>query len=182
VEPVLIDIANPKAIREKLPEIRALFDAKQNEARRVSTELEGLRQLINYVVAIAGGPGDSHSPEPSAPKIDKTKRRVSAKQKAIEALRRAGRPIGPAELYRFMEAEGMPLPPTPNALGASLYAAAKEGREVIKTDEGYMARPITDYARAAELGFPVPSPADGTPDGDGARQHKLSPIGGASQE
>jgi hypothetical protein len=161
---LLIDIADPQAIRQKMPEIRKLYEAKEEEARRVSMELEGLRQLITSVVALSGGP---HGPSPEQSPADTVPvKRTTARQTALEALRRAGRPMGPAALYRLMEKEGMEMPPNANALGASLYAAAQAG-EAIRTGEGYAMRPLTDYTKAAEMGFPVPDQLHENPSSTG---------------
>ena len=53
----------------------------------------------------------------------------------MQALEKAGRPMGPTSLYNFMVEQGMDLPDNANALGANLWAAAKAGR-IVKTPNG----------------------------------------------
>ncbi len=95
--------------------------------------------------------------------------------------------MGPASLFRFMEAQGMDRPKSVAALNAILWAAAKAGR-VVKAPNGVYAppgfptdRPLTDYDEAARKGFPVPaahpsatdqqaSPNGSPPAGEGREQ------------
>ena len=54
----------------------------------------------------------------------------------MSALEKAGRPMGPAELFRFMGEHGLQQPSSVNALNALLWTAAKAGRAV-RTEDGY---------------------------------------------
>jgi hypothetical protein len=166
VQPLPIDIANPEDIRRKLPQAQALYNRKQKELEQLHIELEGLKHLIQSLTVmsqqpIAGG-------EPTRPALASTNgtAKAPARQLAIEGLRRAGRPMGPTALYRFMQEQNMPVPANSNALGAALWTAAKAG-VITKIDGQYSTHRVTDYSKLPiDTPFPVPA-------GDG--QHELPP-------
>jgi hypothetical protein len=164
---VSIDVSNPADIRRQLPGVRALRSEKLDKIGQLAKEVEALGNLIESLETIAG-PKNGRSPKAQRGSVNEVpaRGRAPARQTAIEALRRAGRPMGPAALYRFMEEEGIPVPANPNALGATLWTAAKAG-EIVKADRRYSMRPLTDYARAGEMGFPTPAklpePVEGNP-------------------
>lgn len=151
-----IDIANPEDIRRKLPQVRALYNAKHKEFDQLAAQLEGLKHLIESLTAIVGQPATSPAPPVPTPRVS-ANGKAPAREAAIEALRRAGQPMGPTALYRFMGESGMDVPANSNALGASLWTAARAG-QIVKTGDGrYAMRPITDYSELADTSFSAPA-------------------------
>jgi hypothetical protein len=164
---VSIDISNPADIRRQLPAVRDLRTEKIGNLRGLVEEVDALGKLIESLEAMVGteNGAQASAANTSPPSRGKT----SARQIAIEALRRAGRPMGPSELYRFMQEQDMPVPANANALGATLWTAAKAGA-IDRVDRRYSAHPITDYSTLPiDTPFPVPA-------GDG--QHELPPSEG----
>jgi len=169
-----VNLADPKDIKAKMPEIRHLL-------AKASQELEDLQEQVAVLARIVGEAASSPTtartnPVPgqdqkqsSVQKAPKARRRAApAQERAVQALGKAGRPMGPASLFRFMESEGMDMPTDVNALNASLWAAAKSGR-LVKTVNGLYGlpgtptdRPLTDYDVAAANGMPVPARLPGT--------------------
>ncbi len=168
-----IDIANPADIQRQMPRIAALYNRKAQELQRLSSELQALGHLIDSLRAMAETPqiageasGNSGATVTVTSGGDATANgsaKAPARAVALDALRRAGRPMGPAALYRFMADEGMPVPANANALGATLWTAAKAGELVRTDDRRYALRPVTDYSKIPDE-FPRPS----------ARQAQLS--------
>lgn len=162
---VSIDISNPADIRRQLPAVRNLRTAKIETVKGLVEEVDALGKLIESLEAMVGaenGAGQASAANTPSPSRGK----APARQVAIEALRRAGRPMGPSDLYRFMQEQDMPVPANPNALGATLWTAAKAGA-IDRIDRRYSAHPITDYSKLPmDTPFPVPA-------GDG--QHELPP-------
>jgi hypothetical protein len=167
-----IDIANPEDIRGKLLQAQALYDEKRKQLDQLRVELEWLYRLIESLAVMVDRPVSGAQLLPLAPArnagSDTTgKRDAPAQEAAIEALRRAGRSIGPAALFRFMQEAGMEGPPNSNALGVALWTAAKAGL-IVKTDDGLYAIPLPAWCgdvpaglEDAEEGLGVWTPAAG---------------------
>jgi hypothetical protein len=141
-----IDLANLQDIRLKLPEAKRLYEAKRKELDELAQQVEYWGALVNVLARIVGEDGlELPKPHPvgrarmygggHGVPLKPTRQRAPAQEKAVEALEQAGRPMGPAALYRFMIGEGMKTPTSANALGANLWAAEKAGR-VKKTPDG----------------------------------------------
>jgi len=167
---VPVNLADPKDIRAKMPEIKKLLaNARQ--------ELEALKEQVEMLTRIVGEPSasaevavsqDSAGSAPAVqdrktPKRPRPPKAAPSQERALRALEKAGRPMGPASLFRFMEAEGMDRPQSLGALNAVLWAASKAGR-IVKAPNGVYAppgfpsdRPLTDYDEAARKGMPVPA-------------------------
>jgi hypothetical protein len=165
-EHLLVDPFDPQDIRAKLPEMRRVLGAKRKELEALTDQVRSLGELVELMARLAPA-----SPQPNAGKSGSVAPAKSApgQERAVGALERAGRPMGPAALYAFLEAEGREddMPKNANALGANLWAAARAGR-IKKTTDGLYApltwepptEPIaplvTDYRVAAKYGMPVP--------------------------
>lgn len=163
-----IDISNPADIRRQLPAVYNLRAVKVEKVKGLIGEVDALSKLIQSLEAMVGTEnGTDRVSAANAPSPSRGK--APARQIAIEALRRAGRPMGPTDLYRFMQDQDMPVPANPNALGATLWTAAKAG-VIDRIDRRYSAHPVTDYSKLPiDTPFPVPA-ADGPhelPPGEG---------------
>jgi hypothetical protein len=169
-ERVPVNLADPNDIQAKMPEIKRLLD----NARQ---ELEGLKAQVDMLARIVG---DEPASAASATPARKVRRRprprkaAPSQERAIAALTQAGRPMGPASLFRWMEAQGFEgRPRNVPALNSILWAAEKAGR-VGKTPNGLYVppgfptdRPLTDYDAATANGMPVPEQLPG-PNGYGS--------------
>lgn len=136
-----IDLANPQDIRKKLPRVIGLYEAKREELNALTAQVRYWGELADNLARIAGEP-------PVTPRDIEPVAQRSAPGQAlvIEALERAGRPMGPSALHRFMLDQGMEAPSTTNAVGANLWAAAKAGR--VRKLQGGRYAPLPDASRA----------------------------------
>ena len=160
-----LNVLDPKDVEAKMPQLKELLAAKRQELEALAAQVAFLARIVGpdaqpeqrasvAVASVSGGGGATARGRKTAP----------AQDRAVQALERAGRPMGPTSLYKFMLAEGGDdLPIDANTLGSNLWAAAKAGR-IVKAPNGVYAplgtptdRPLTDYDFAAENGFPVPS-------------------------
>jgi hypothetical protein len=163
---IKVNVADPKDIEAKMPQVRALLEKKRAELEELQAQVKVLDRIVGKEPASAAANGQ-------APKASR-KTVAPSQERAIQALEKAGRPMGPTSLYEFMQREGMtPLPRDANALGASLWAAAKAKR-IGKAPNGVYVppgmpadRPLTDYDAAAANGMPVPAQLPG-PNGSGS--------------
>lgn len=186
---VPVNLADPKDIRAKMPEIKRILAAARQELDALKEQVEVLTRIVGEPSASAqvaeSGSSDSApiAPNRRAPKRPRLQKAAPSQERAVRALEKAGRPMGPASLFRFMEAEGMDRPQSVSALNAILWAASKAGR-VVKTPNGIYAppgfpsdRPLTDYDAAAANGMPVPAQLPG-PNGFGSSTAALqtSPL------
>jgi len=160
-----INVLDPKDVAAKMPQIKELLAAKREELEALTEQVAFLERVVGPAVAPERRAKRS-LPAGSLVKV-RNQKIAPAQDRAVQALEKAGRPMGPTSLYNFMVEQGMDLPDNANALGANLWAAAKAGR-IVKTPNGVYAalgaptdRPLTDYDAAAENGFPVPSAGHG---------------------
>ena len=158
-----LNVLDPKDVAAKMPQLRELLDAKRQE-------LDALTAQVAFLARIVGPDAAPEQPistivtVPGGGRVHVRGRKVApAQDRAVQALEKAGRPMGPTSLYNFMIEQGMDVPDSANALGANLWAAAKAGR-IGKTPNGVYVppgfptdRPLTDYDFAGENGFPTPS-------------------------
>lgn len=161
-----INVLDPKDVAAKMPAMKELLDAKRQE-------LEGLTEQVAFLERIVGTeakPAKRSFSMHSGATV-KGGKAAPAQDRAVQALEKVGRPMGPTSLFEYMVAEGMDVPDNPNTLGANLWAAARAGR-IVKAPNGVYAllgapegQPLTDYDAAAANGFPVPA----RPDGEGER-------------
>jgi hypothetical protein len=144
-----VNLGSPKDVVSKMPQIKeALAEARP--------ELDDLKEYVELLTRLVGeGPPASAPTAASkrrstkgraatAPtKQGRTRKAAPAQEQAVQALRRAGRSMGPADLFRFMEAEGLETPVSVGRLNAILWAAAKAGRVVKQPDSTYALHPST---------------------------------------
>jgi hypothetical protein len=147
-----VDLADLQDIRLKLPEAKRLYEAKRKELDDLVEQVEYWGALVDILARLVGEEGIER-PQPRAVgrarvygggygvPVRPARQSAPGQEAAAEALERAGRPMGPSALYRFMLAEGMKAPSSANALGANLWAAERTGR-VKKTPDGDYA-PLT---------------------------------------
>jgi hypothetical protein len=161
-ERVPVNLADPKDIEAKMPEIKRLL-------AKASQELKALKAQVEMLTRIAGeAPVSAPAPPVNrkARKRQRPRKAAPSQERALRALAQAGRPMGPASLFRWMETEGWDgKPRNVAALNSILWAAEKAGR-VGKTPNGLYVppgfptdRPLTDYDAAAANGMPVPAQA-----------------------
>jgi hypothetical protein len=173
---IKVNVADPKDIEAKMPQVRALLEKKRAELEELQAQVKVLDRIVGKEPASAAANGQ-------APKASR-KTVAPSQERAIRALEQAGRPMGPTSLYEFMQRERItPLPRDANALGASLWAAAKAGR-IGKAPNGVYVppgmsadRPLTDYDEAARKGMPVPASF-----GDSNGVATQASLNGASRE
>jgi hypothetical protein len=129
-----VDLDDPQDIRNKLPDVRRRYAAKRRELEELEAQVRYWGQFVDLLAAMVG------EKRPTERESDSGALRKSApgQDRAVAALEKAGRPMGPSALYRFMVGENMPAPKNPNALGANLWAASRAGR-VRQTPEGLYA-------------------------------------------
>jgi hypothetical protein len=190
-----VNLADPKDIRAKMPQITKLLADARQEFEALKEQVEMLTRIVGEPSGSAQVPGSGGSSgsvptalDRKAPRRPRPQKAAPSQERALRALEKAGRPMGPASLFRFMEAEGMDRPQSVSALNAVLWAASKAGR-IVKAPNGVYAppgfptdRPLTDYDEAARKGMPVPGRLPGvngsaplavaqqaSPKGDGPR-------------
>ncbi len=148
-----------------MPEIKRLLTV----ARQDLTVLQAQVEVLSRIVGDSPSGASQRASEGSAAteqRVRATKRKVQrrkaaskrkgapkaapSQERAVRALEKAGRPMGPADLFRYMKAEGLDAPTDIPALNARLWAAAKAGR-VVNIDGKYS--PVG--------GFPVPGQLPG---------------------
>jgi hypothetical protein len=157
-----IDLADKDDIRVRLPEVKRLYEGKRRELESLRAEVDYWGELADLLARIVGespvtARGGSSARESSrrvAAGSRRGRKAAPAQQRAIAALERANRPIGPAALYRFMLDQNMDVPSNPNSLGAALWTAHKAGR-IRKTPDDLYA-PLGWEPTQAELN-PDPS-------------------------
>jgi hypothetical protein len=136
-----INLADPQEVRAKMPEIKGLLADARQELRTLEDQVELLARIVGEKASVSAATATSGGRSTSGRGRKTSKRRVQkaapSQERAIEALQRAGRPMGPADLFRFMEAEGFKKPASVSALNALLWAASKAGRVVKGADNTY---------------------------------------------
>jgi hypothetical protein len=161
-----IDISDPADVARKLPALRRSYELKLKERNLLSGQLKLLAHLIEAATAIEGTSKNQSSvisPTPSK----RRRRTAPAQERAIRALEAAGGlAMSPTSLYKFMVDKGLDAPKDANVLGANLWDAWKAGRLMRAPNGVYTPlddsgrtewdRPLTDYYRASEFGFPAP--------------------------
>jgi hypothetical protein len=134
-----VNLADPKDVRAKMPEIEGLLAI----ARQQLADLEAQVDLLERIAGRRPTSQASSTAASGKRARSKTRRKgraapkaAPAQERAIEALQLAGRAMGPAELFRFMDERGLSGANTVARLGSILWAAAGSGR-LIRTDGKY---------------------------------------------
>jgi hypothetical protein len=132
-EDLSINLADVEDIRAKLPRVRNLHASKRRELEQLTEEVRHWGELSETLARLVGeAPGTS-----TRAKEQGVRKSAPGQDRAIEALEKAGRPMGPTALFRFMIGAGMEAPKNANALGANLWAASKAGRIKKTPDDLY---------------------------------------------
>jgi hypothetical protein len=159
---VPVNLADPKDIQAKMPEIKRLLANASQELDAIKAQVEMLTRIVGDAPATA-----SASTPKGRKRRSRTRKAAPSQERAISALVAAGKPMGPASLFRWMESQGLERPSTVAALGSILWAAEKGGR-IGKTTNGLYVppgfpidRPLTDYDEAARKGMPAPAGGNG---------------------
>jgi hypothetical protein len=160
-----VNLADAADVRSKLPLIKDVLEHRRKRRAELDEEIQLLDEQIQFLARIVGEP--PASPSAKRPNARRKGTHSSPGQdRAVTALERTGRPMGPKALYDYMKAENLDAPPNANALGANLWAAEKAGR-IKKSGGKYLplSYRVTDDEYAARQGLPVPDrlPVD---DGD----------------
>jgi hypothetical protein len=179
-----VNLGDPRDIHEKMPKIRHLLVEAREAQATLTDQLAAQTEQVKLLERIVGKPGavsGAHAKAKEKAKDRKTEKPSGAQkaapsqEQAARALERAGHPMGPAELFRFMESEGMEMPTSVGALNARLWAASKTGRVVKRSDNTYAPAggfPAASNGHAQLPGLPSGSPTADTqtsPNGDGRR-------------
>ena len=135
-EHLQVDLADPEDIRAKLPEARELYETKRRELDELAAQVRHWGELVNLLGALVGERGIS--PAGRAAEAVRPRKTAPGQERAVAALEKAGRPMGPTALFDYMVAERLDAPKSANALGANLWQAAKAGR-IQKTSDGLYA-------------------------------------------
>lgn len=168
----MLDLADPADIRAKKADIRRLYVEKRREMKAMGAELKALKQQVDLLARLIGEPDTKEQVEKS--RANRAGQNAPGQDRAVAALERAGRPMGPTSLHKFMLAEGLDAPKDANILGSNLWQAWKAER-VMKAPNGVYTpldgsgrtewdRPLTDYDWAAENMPDAPAPAGPIPE------------------
>ncbi len=122
-----VDLADPREVQEKLPQIKALLEAKRVELKELTAQVHLLARLVGEAPLARERKTAARRAAGVSTRI-RAHRASPVQDRAVEGLERAGRPMGPTALYDFMTVEGISTPKSSDALGASLWAAANAGR------------------------------------------------------
>jgi hypothetical protein len=132
-----VNLADPQDVRSRMPDIQRLLAAARQQLAAVEAQVELLERIVGE-----RRPAGQASSTAASGKRARTKTRKArahgapnaapAQERVIHGLEVAGRAMGPAELYRFMEARDLPRPNTLERMGSVLWAAAQAGRVVSK--------------------------------------------------
>jgi hypothetical protein len=164
-----INLADPDEIRAKMPDIRRLYNEKRQALKALTEQVELLGRLVGDRPASRQSTASQSSSTASSG--SKAGQNAPAQDRAVQALEYAGRPMGPASLYRYMVENGMEVPKNANVLGSNLWSAWKAGR-IMRAPNGVYTpldgsgrsewdRPLTDYDYAAAIGMPTPQGPSG---------------------
>jgi hypothetical protein len=161
-----INLADPADIRAKRAEIKRLYSEKRKELKAATESLKALQEQVDLLARLTG---DAAGKRLSViPSVNRAGQNAPGQDRAVAALERAKRPMGPTSLHKFMLAEGMDAPKDANTLGSNLWQAWKAGR-IMKAPNGVYTpldgsgqtewdRPLTDYDWAAENMPEAPQP------------------------
>ncbi len=130
---VSVNLADPKDIRAKMPELTRLLATARQELGALKEQVAILTRIVGdddvAITDIAvSGAGSATAEGQKMPTRQRARKAAPAQERAVEALERAGSPMGPAALFKFMEANELERPRDVTALNAVLWAAAKAGR------------------------------------------------------
>lgn len=167
VKDLPVNLGDPKDVHEKMPQIRDLLVEVRDAQATLREQLDAQNEQVELLERIVGepvaAPGDGHAKAKAKTKAKDRKtaepsaRKVAPSQEhAVRALERAGRPMGPADLFRFMESNGMDMPTSVGALNARLWAAAKTGRVVKRPDNTYA--PASGFPSSSNGHAQLPGP------------------------
>lgn len=127
IQSLPVDLADPREVQEKLPQIKALLEAKRVELKELTAQVHLLARLVGEAPLARERKTAARRAAGVSTRI-RAHRASPAQDRAVEGLERAGEPMGPTALYDFMTVAGMDAPKSSDALGASLWAAANAGR------------------------------------------------------
>jgi hypothetical protein len=123
IQDLLIDLAKPDTIREKLPQLERLVDEKRVVASQIQQDFEAwatllkkLRVLAGLVVRVDEGSD-----------LDDSGRSSPAQDAVVRVVEREGRPMRPMEVTQVLTEEGHEVSSN-NAVNSALHAAAKAHR------------------------------------------------------
>ncbi len=180
VKDLPVNLGDPKDIHEKMPQIRELLVEARDAQATLREQLNAQHEQVALLERIVGEPvpasgADQGKAKAKGRKTEKpSARKVAPSQEhAVGALERAGRPMGPADLFRFMESHGMEMPTSVGALNARLWAAAKAGRVVKRPDNTYA--PTGGFPSPSNGHAQLPGPLNGSP----TAVPQTSPNGGS---
>jgi hypothetical protein len=160
-----VNLGDPQDVFEKMPKIRDLLVEARHAQATLRDELTAQDEQVALLERIVGEPVTASRGKVKAKdrKAEKPSARKAApsQEHAVRALERAGRPMGPADLFRFMESEGIETPTSVGALNARLWAAAKTGRVVKRHDSTYA--PTDGFPSPSNGHAQLPGPLNGSP-------------------
>jgi hypothetical protein len=153
-----VNLADPHEVRSKMPEIEGLLAAARRQLADVEAQVDLLERIVGQPRSSSHGPSLAASGKRTR---GKTRRKVRAapskapaQEQAVKAIELAGHPMGPAELFRFMQEQKLPGPNSVERLGSILWAAAGAGR-LTRMDGKYT--PIGGFPDRSESALAAPN-------------------------
>jgi hypothetical protein len=119
---LIVDLADPKAVRAKLPEVRAIRDSKRRDFEAWDARVRVLEQF-------AGEPDaetEATEPEPETAGAEPS----SILDLVLEVVNREMRPIRAKDVYLTLIEDGIKV--TPSSVSNSLYYGAKTAKKIQK--------------------------------------------------
>lgn len=161
---VSVNLADPKDIRAKMPELKRLLATASQELEALREQVAMLTRIVGddrggIAVSVSGG-GSVVVEGQKVPARQRRPKIAPAQERAAQALEQAGSPMGPAALFKFMEANDLERPRDVTALNAVLWAAAKAGRVEKRPNNTYA--PAEGFPSASNGHAQLPGPHNGS--------------------
>jgi hypothetical protein len=118
--PVEVNLADPEAIREKLPEVHRWVEGKRGAVQRSQRELETAEALLEQLKALAGTTPTSSSVDRG--KVESSRKDASAQDAVIRVINDAKRPLRAVDV-----ASEIDVPVKRETVNWALWHAEKEG-------------------------------------------------------
>jgi hypothetical protein len=148
--PVELNLADPDAIRRKLPELYEWVERKRRAVEQAQRELETTETLVEQLRALAGS-----ASLPTSGKLDSGQKEASAQDAVVRVINEAKRPLRAVDVAGKLD-----NPIKRDTVNWALWHAEKEGL-IKRVSQGLYAS--LDYQSPPE---DHPSPEIGLPSGD----------------
>jgi hypothetical protein len=118
--PVEVNLADPEAIRKKLPEVHRWVEGKRGAVHRTQRELETAEALLEQLKALAGIASPSSSVDKG--EVESSRKDASAQDAVIRVINDAKRPLRAVDVAIEIDA-----PVKRETVNWALWHAEKEG-------------------------------------------------------